>query len=336
MDLSTPNTFSRRKINCGLVLGSLLASRAAKAQGEKVPRVGILWHAANAQEERLPLSSFRQGLNDIGYIEGKNIILEMRFPAERPELFIKYAAELADMNVDLIVTVGRRAAFAAKRATTTIPILFMTVADPVGSKLVETLSRPGQNITGLSNMALELTPKRIELLKETAGLTRAALLVGASDPETERRFIEVSKAAVNPLGIFVEGIELRSTEDFIPAFERIKSLGLQGVVLTQDGLIYSQHPKIFQLAVDYRLPAIGYTREMATNGAFMTYGPNNASMFRRAAILVDKVLKRTKSVSDIPVEQPDRIEFLINTDVMQKIGIEIPPIMMSRATDFVP
>ncbi|MCJ2050684.1 ABC transporter substrate-binding protein [Methylobacterium sp. J-070] len=330
------HTVTRRTINFSLLLSSALVSAPSKSQERRIPRVGILWHAASAEEENFPLSNFRQGLKDIGYTEGQGIILEMRFPAEKPDLFVRYAADLAALRVDLIVAVGRLAALAAQRATTTIPIVFLTVADPIGSKLVETLSRPGQNITGLSTMALELTPKRIELLKESAGLTKVGLLVNAGDPEGERRFLELSETAVRPLGIHVEGIEVRTGKDFEGAFERIKETGLQGVVLTQDGLIYAEQSQIFQLASVHRLPVIGYTREMATNGALMTYGPNNGRMFRRGASFVDKILKGTKSVADLPVEESDLIEFVINTSVAQKLGIDIPFMMISRATDLVP
>jgi putative ABC transport system substrate-binding protein len=336
MDPNVRHAATRRKINLSLVLSSMLAWVPSIAQERKIPRVGILWHAASAEEESFPLSSFRHGLADVGYVEGRDIILEMRFPAENPELFVKYAAELASIRVDLIVAVGRLAALAAQRATTTIPIVFLTVADPIGSNLVQTLSRPGQNITGLSNMALELTPKRIELLKESAGLTKVALLVNASDPEGKRRFMELSENAVGPLGMYVEGIEVRTGKDFERAFDKIKEAGLQGVVLTQDGLIYSEQPQIFRLASVHRLPVIGYTREMAANGALMTYGPNNGRMFRRGAAFVEKILTRTKSVADLPVEQPDLIEFVINTSAAQKLGIEIPLMLMSRATDLVP
>jgi putative ABC transport system substrate-binding protein len=161
----------------------------------KIPTIGVLWHAGSAEEEKFPLAQFRAGLQDIGYIEGKNIILENRFPAEQPERFHALAAELVRIDVDILFTVTRLAALAAQQATKTIPIVFMAVADPVGSKLVDSLARPGGNITGLANMALELTPKRFELLKEVVGLSRAALLVNATDPAGVR-YVELSNMAV--------------------------------------------------------------------------------------------------------------------------------------------
>src|SRR5262249_16937201 len=149
------------------------------ARGEtpgKIPTIGVRWHAANAEEEKFPLAQFRAGLQDIGYVEGQNIILENRFPAEQPERFYALADELVRIKVDILFAVTRLAALAAQRATKTIPIVFMAVADPVGSKLVDTLPRPGGNITGLANMALELTPKRFELLQEVGGLSTAGRL----------------------------------------------------------------------------------------------------------------------------------------------------------------
>jgi len=203
---------------------------------KKIPTVGVLWHAGSAEEEEYPLGQFRLGLRDIGYVEGQNIILENRFPAEQPDRFDALAAELVQINVDILFTVTRLAALAAQRATKAIPIVFMAVADPVGSKLVDTLARPGGNITGVSNMALELTPKRFELLKEVIGLSRAALLVNATDPAVAR-YVELSSMAVGPLGVTVQPIEVRTPDDFEKAFSEISKKGLQGVVTSQDGLI---------------------------------------------------------------------------------------------------
>jgi putative ABC transport system substrate-binding protein len=319
------------------LLGSAAAwPKWARAETRrKIPTIGVLWHAGSAEEEKFPLAQFRAGLQDIGYVEGQNIILENRFPAEKPELFHALAEDLVRTKVDIIFTVTRLAALAAQRATKTIPIVFMAVADPVGSKLVDTLARPGRNITGLSNMALELTPKRIELLKEVVGLTRVALLANATDPEGLRRYIELSNAAVGPLGVTVEPIEVRTPDDFEKAFSEISRKGLQGIVVTQDGLIYNEQPRMFRLALQHRLPLIGYSREMAANGAFMTYGPNNAEMFRRAGSFVDKILKGTKKIGDLPVEQPTKFELLFNIKTAKALGLDVSPVMLSRADEVI-
>jgi putative ABC transport system substrate-binding protein len=300
----------------------------------KIPTVGVLWHAANAEEEKFPLAQFRAGLQDIGYVEGRNIILENRFPAEQPERFYALADELARIKVDILFAVTRLAALAAQRATKTIPIVFMAVADPVGSKLVDTLARPGGNITGLANMALELTPKRFELLKEVVGLSKAALLVNATDPAAGR-YVELSNMAVGPLGVTVEPIEVRTPDDFERAFSGISEKGLQGVVTTQDGLIYNEQPRMIRLALQHRLPLIGYSREMAVNGALMSYGPNNAAMFRRAGTFVDKILKGTKGPGDLPVEQPTKFELFINLKTAKALGLDISPLILSRADEVI-
>jgi putative tryptophan/tyrosine transport system substrate-binding protein len=301
----------------------------------KIPIVGVLWHAGSAEEEKFPLAQFRAGLQDVGYVEGRNIILENRFPAEQPERFQALAAELARINVDVLFTVTRLAALAAQRATKTIPIVFMAVADPVGDRLVATLARPGGNITGLSNMALELTPKRIELLKEVVGLSRVALLANATDPEGVRRYLDLSNRAVGHLGVTIEPIEVQVPEDFERAFVEISKKGLQGVIVTQDGLIYNEQPRMFRLALQHKLPLIGYSREMAVNGALMSYGPNNAAMFRRAGAFVDKILKGTKGPADLPVEQPTTFELLINMKTAKAIGVDMSPTILSRADEVI-
>jgi hypothetical protein len=167
------------------------------------------------------------------------------FPAEQPERFYALADELVRLNVDILFTVTRLAALAAQRATKTIPIVFVAVADPVGSKLISSIARPGGNITGLANMALELTPKRFELLKEVVGLSKAALLVNAADPAAAR-YVELSNAAVGPLGVTVEPIEVRTPDDFGNAFSEISKRGLQGVATSQDGLIYNEQPQMWR------------------------------------------------------------------------------------------
>jgi putative ABC transport system substrate-binding protein len=328
----------RRRKFLKLFGGATVASWPCLGEAQQVgktPRIGMLWHAANAEEEKFPLGQFRQGLKDLGYVDGQNIMLELRFPAEVPDRFHSMAAELARMNVDILFAVTRPAALAAQRATKTIPIVFMAVPDPVGSKLVDTLSRPGGNITGLSNMALELTPKRVELLMQTAGLTKVALLVNANDSEGARRYVELSQTAVGHLGIHVEPIEVRTPADFENAFAEVRKRGLQGVVVTQDGLLYAEQPQMFRLAFKHKLPLIAYSREMAVNGALMTYGPSNAAMFRRAAVFVDLILKGSKKVGDLPVEQPAKFELVINMKTAATLGIEIPKVIRLVADEVI-
>ncbi len=323
---------TRRSLLVGLGVGSLSRALPAFAQqGGKSPRIGVLWHAGSAEEEKIPLGGLVEGFRTLGYIEGKNIALEHRFPNEQPERFVSLAAELVGMKVDVLIAVTRLAALAAQSATTTIPTVFIAVPDPVGSKLINNLARPGGNITGLTNMAVELVPKRMEVLKEAVpGLLRMALLVNVNSPDAGR-YIEVAQTAAHPLGVTLQPVEIRTAADIERAFSMITQNRLQGMCLTSDGLIYVKQRRLAQLAQERNLPLIGYTREMAQwPGMLMTYGPSNVALFSRAAYFVDKILKGAKP-SDLPVEQPTKIEVIVNLRTAKALGLTIPPSLLLRA-----
>ena len=182
---------------------------AAAQQTRTLPRIGVLWHASSAEEEAVYLKALRQGLSDVGYVEGRNITLENRFPAEQPERFVKQAVELANLKVDVLVAVTRLAALAAQRATTKIPVVFVAVPDPISTKLVASLARPGGNITGLSNMALDLTAKRLEFLKLTVPrVNRIALIVNGNDQNGMNQYIDECQRIANRLGVNVVPVEV--------------------------------------------------------------------------------------------------------------------------------
>ena len=324
---------TRRRFVAG-VLASLSTSTLASAQSaRKIPRVGVLWHAGNEQEERVPLGALRQGFKELGYVEGQTIILENRYPNEQPERFVSLAAELVDLKPDVIVAVTRAAALAVQRATSTIPVVFIVVPDPVGDRLVDSLARPGRHITGITNMALELLPKRIELLKEAIPrLTRMALLVNANHTEAARRYVAAAEPAAARLGISLQPFEIREVAGFERAFTQMKDAGIQGLALTVDGLFYAEQQRLINLALERRMPMIMYSREMAEGGAFMAYGPNIPAIFRRSAVFVDKILKGTKP-ADIPVEQPPIIELLVNEKTARAIGVSVAPSVLTRAND---
>ena len=308
-----------------------LAARAQ--QTKKIPRIGVLWHAASAEDERIPLAAFREGLKDYGYIQGQTILVENRFPAEKPEQFRAYAAELVELRVDVLVAITRPAAIAAQIATSTIPIVFVVIPDPVAMKLVGNLARPERNLTGLSNMALELTAKRVEVLKETIpDLTRAALLVNANDPEGARAYTQVGQTAAQSLGLALEPVEVRAPEEFETTFASMNRNQVQGLVVTVDGLFYSEQKKLAGLALQNRLPMIVHAREMVESGALMSYGPNIPAIFRRAGYFVDRILKGARPV-DLPVEQPTKIELAINNKTAKALGVTIPPRLLTRATE---
>jgi putative ABC transport system substrate-binding protein len=310
-----------------------LAGRAQETA--KVPRIGVLWHGASIGEEAIYLAALRQGLRDFGYVEGKNIALDMRFPAEQYDRFFTMAAELAQLNPNVLVSAAGIAAVACHKATTTIPLVFVNVPDPVGRKLVASLNRPGGNATGLSNMAVDLTKKRVELAKEMiAGLSRVALLVNASDEVGSRAFIADGETAARHLGITVVPVGVRGRDELEGAISKISEERFQAVVVTIDGLFYVERQWIADLALMRRLPTIVPSKEMLEAGALISYGPNTPGLYRRAAYFIDKILKGAKP-ADLPVEQPTNFELLINLKTANTLRFEIPPTLLSRADEVI-
>jgi putative tryptophan/tyrosine transport system substrate-binding protein len=307
----------------------------AQQQRGKIPRVGVLWHAGNAEEEAVYLAGLLQGLNDLGYVDGRTIALEHRFPNEQPERFVSMAAELAALNPDVLIAVTRPGALAAQRASSTIPIVFVVVPDPIGTKLVKNLARPGGNITGLTHIAVELSAKRLALFKEAfPRMTRVALLVNAGDRQGMQRYIDETRTAATTLGLDVQPLEVSTVGDFEQALDRAVEGGSQGVVVGPDGLFYQGREAIAQAASKRRLPLMMYSRETLQAGALMSYGADMGEIFRRTGIYVDKILKGAKP-ADLPVEQPTKFEFLINHKTAKAIGLELDPIFLARADDVI-
>ena len=301
----------------------------------KLPRLGVLWHAANVDEEAIYLGALRQGLGDFGYVEGKNITLEMRFPAEQYERFFTLAAELVQLHPDVLVSAAGTAAIALHQATTTIPLVFVNVPDPVGRKLVASLGRPGGNATGLSNMAVDLTKKRIELAKEVIpGLSRVAMLVNASDEVGSRAFIADGEAAARELGIDVVPVGVRGRNDLEAAISKISEDKFPALVVTVDGIFFTERQRIADLALAQRLPTIVYSREPLEAGALISYGPSAPLLYRRAGYFIDKILKGVKP-ADLPVEQPTKFELLINLNTAKTLGLKVPPALFTRADDVI-
>jgi putative ABC transport system substrate-binding protein len=327
----------KRREFFGVLSGAaFFSSTSAFAQRpRKMHRIGVLWHGANAEEEAIYLAALRQGLLDFGYVEGQNIVLEMRFPAEQYERFFVLAAELAQQNVDVLVSAAGIAAVACHRATTTIPIVSVNVPDPVGRKLVASLNRPGGNLTGLSNMAVELTRKRIELAKEMIkDLSRTALLVNTADEIGSRAYIAEADAAGPQLGVAVVPVGVRDANTLESAISKISTETFQAMVVTHDGLFYVQRKRLADLALERRLPTIAFASEQWEAGMLTTYGPNVPSLYRRAGAFIDKILKGAKP-ADLPVEQPTKFELLINRRTAKAIGITVPPTILARADDVI-
>ena len=325
----------RREVITVLAAGTAAWPFVAQAQQQrpKVPRVGVLWHAGSAEEEASYLTALLQGLGRLGYFDGRTITLENRFPNEQPERFISMATELAALNVDVLIAVTPLAALAAQRATTTIPTVFIVVPDPVGTKLVNSLARPGGNITGLTHIAVELSAKRLAVFKEAfPGMSRVSLLLNANDQQGMLRYSDETRAATTALGLDFQPVEVRSTRDFEHAFDKMVEWRSQGVLLGPDGLFYQGRLVLARTALARRLPLMGYSREILQAGALMSYGPDFQEIFRRAAIYVDKIIKG-ELPANLPVEQPTKFEFLINQKTAKALGLELAPTLLARADE---
>ncbi len=289
-------------------------------QPGKLPTIGFLG-ASTPSNWTHWTAAFVQRLRELGRIEGRTVAIEYRWAEGRSERFAEFAAEFVGLKVDVILTVGS-AAVAAKQATSTIPIVFALAADPVGNGRVASLARPGGNITGLSIQSTDLAGKRIELLREVLPeLRRLAVIanIGASSAVLE---IAEAQAAAHKLGIGVDVLEIRRAEDIAPAFGTLKS-SVQAIYLCPDPLINANHARINTLALGGRLPTMHPFRDYLGAGGLMSYGTNNADLFRRAGDYVDKILRGAKP-SDLPVEQPTKFDLIFNLTTAKALGITVP------------
>jgi putative ABC transport system substrate-binding protein len=310
------------------VLFALSVSAEAQ-QPTKIPRIGFL--AGNSLSSLAArVEAFRQGLRELGYVEGKNIVIEWRSAEGKNDRLPALAAELVRLKVDVIVTAGPLPTRPAKEATATIPIVMAQDPDPVGSGFVASLARPGGNITGLATLAPELSGKRLELLKEIVPkLSRVAVLGTSTRPGNAQSLKEVELAA-KAFGVKLQYLDALSPKDIETAF-RAASKGRAGAVLVlASGIFNSQRTQVVELAVKSRLPAIYYAAEWVEDGGLMSYGTSFTDLFRRAATYVDKILKG-RTPADLPVEQPIKFEFVVNLKAAKQIGLTIPPNVLVRA-----
>ena len=301
-------------------------------QTKKVPRIGYLTGSSpSARSARI--EAFGQGLRELGYVEGKNIVIEYRYAEEKLDRLPVLAAELLRLNVEVIVTGGPLVTRAAKEATTTIPIVMTQDADPVGSGFVSSLARPGGNITGLSTLSPEINGKRLELLKEIVPkLSRVAVLGTSTRPGNAQELKEVELAAA-AFGVKLQYLDVLDPKDIETAFRAASKGRAEAVLmLVSGGVVDAHRTTIVELAVKTRLPVIYGTggRAFVEAGGLMTYGVNINDLDRRAATYVDKILKGTKP-ADLPVEQPTRFEFVINLKAAKQIDLTIPPNVLARA-----
>jgi putative ABC transport system substrate-binding protein len=314
----------RRDFVSVLVLGVLAAPLGTQAQpAGKIPRLGLLADAESWE----PL---RQGLRDLGYVEGKTVALERRSSAERGERLPDLAAELVRLNVDIIVTIGTPATLAAKQATTTIPIVIAGAGDPVRSGLVSSLAHPGGNVTGLTVLGPGLAAKRLELLKEAVpNMSRVAFLWNPANPDQKSSFNEV-QAGARALGVTFHSVEARSREELEQALAMMKQSRPSALLMTADGVHQRYIGRIVAFTSETRLPAMYQLKEAVARGGLMSYGASHPDLVRRAAFYVDKILKGAKP-ADLPVEQPTKFELVINLKTAKALGLTIPQTILVRA-----
>jgi putative tryptophan/tyrosine transport system substrate-binding protein len=325
----------RRREFITLLGGAMAAlpSLAPAQQAGRMPTVAYLWHAGNAEEEAPFYGTLVEAFAKLGYVDGRNFRLLHRFPNEIPENFRKMAVELASLKVDVLMS-GSVAAPHLKEATLTIPIVFMFVPDPVGMKLVQSLAKPGGNITGLSNFGSDIAGKRLQLLKEMVpGLSRVGFLVNPNLPMT-RMYIDVMGSAANELRLELRMFEARALNEMEPAFDQMVQAGMQAATIAQGGTAFQARHLNPKLALDRRIPLCAYSRETFEAGALVSYGPDNIESIRRSALYADKILKGEKP-ANIPVEQPTKFELLINMKTAKTLGLEVPLHLQQTANEVV-
>jgi len=297
-------------------------------QPTKIPRIGFL---RTAPPPGSYIEAFRQGLKELGYIEGKNIAFEYRWAGGKTDQLPELAAELVRLKVDIIVTDGTPPALAARKASSTIPTVMAASGDPVGTGLIASLARPGGNITGLTSINAELGGKLLELLKEIVPRLALVGVMGPLDSPIDELFLTNAEAPARALGLKLIALRFRGPEDYESLFraaskERANALVVRGTPFTSP----ANRKRIVDLAAKNRLPAIYETRDWADIGGLISYGADRIDMYRRAATYVDKILKGAKP-ADLPVEQPTKFEFVINLKTAKQIGLTIPPNVLARA-----
>jgi len=326
----------RRTFMAMLTGGIVVAPFAAEAQqAAKIARIGYL--SPNLASSSRSHEAFRQGLRDLGYVEGRNVVIEYRDAEGKFERLPALAAELVALKVDVIVAPNTVGVLAARQATRTLPIVFATAADPVTSGLVTSLARPGGNVTGLSILAPELVGKCLELLTQAVpGVSRVAALwqPGAAGERTVKDLLKAAEVAARALEVRLQFVEARGPADFDRAFSDMTRARASALTVLPSTMFTFERRRLVDLAAKNRLPVVYPWREFADAGGLMAYGPNVADLHRRAATYVDKILKGAKP-ADLPVEQPTKFELIINLKAAKALGLTIPPSVLQRADEVI-
>jgi putative ABC transport system substrate-binding protein len=313
----------------GLIL--LLTGAAAAQSPARLARIGVLLPGAPA-ENTAAVAAFRQGLSELGHIEGKTFVLEQRWAAGKAERYPELVADLLRLPVDVILVVSTAALPAVRQTTTTVPVVAATMGEPVAAGWAQSLSRPGGNITGLTFTGDDLLAKRVQLLKEAVpGAARVALLW---HPRPDTALPGVYTAAAVSLGVQLQVVEARSPADFEGAFEAMARGGSQALILANSPLFGAQRHRLAALALKHRLPAISGDTDLAAAGLLLQHGPSIPANFRRAAVYVDKILKGARP-GDLPIEQPVRITLVVNLKTAKALGVTIPPAVLARADEVI-
>ena len=317
-----------------LVGGAMTAARAPRAQQKKMPVVGFLSGASPAPSAPY-LAAFLQGLSESGYVEGQNVAIEYRWAEGRDDRLPAFAADLVGRNVDLIVASGSPVAvLAAKSATSTIPIVFPAISDPVAVGLVASLARPGGNVTGFSPFQYEMMPKRLELLTELVPQARViALLVTPNEPRTEGLIRDMQEAA-RVKGIELQILKAGDEREIDTAFATLVQLQASALILGPDSFLNSRREQIVALASRHAVPAISAWRELTAAGGLISYGPNIAALCRETGIYAGRILKGEKP-ADLPVQRPTRFELVINLKTARALGLTVPPRMLDLADEVI-
>jgi putative tryptophan/tyrosine transport system substrate-binding protein len=315
-----------------LVAALLQVAPSHAQQSARVPRIGFVM-PGSAEASAGLINAFRQGLQELGYVEGQNIQIDFRWqPADRPDLLPGIVSELVRSNPDVLVGPTTPQALALKKATSTIPIVMVVPSDPIGTGLVQTLARPGGNVTGLSLMSNDIMAKRLELLKETVPkISRVGDIWNPANPATQRDFKEIEIAA-RKLGLTIHSAEVRGPNDFNSAFSSLTRARVDALILQTDQLTWIHRQQIAKLTVQNRLPTIFFAREYVDGGGLMSYGASLADLYRRSASYVDKILAGA-SPAELPVEQPTKFELVVNLNTAKALGITIPEAILLRANE---
>jgi len=314
-----------------ILLGGATAAwplSAGAQQAGKIWRIGMLENTSRSVNAA-NFDAFRQGMRELGYVEGQNLVIEYRSVDGRSERYPELAADLVRLKVDLIVTRGTPAVLAAKSASATIPVVMAAIAEPPTS-VIASLARPGGNVTGLSSFTSELEPKRIELIKEIVpGIARVAVMYNMSNPVFLPRWQQMERVA-RSVGFQPQLLDVRKPQDLERAFDAAMTQRADALVVSNDSLTVANRKLITELAAKHRLPAIYASREFVDAGGLIAYAVKLSDQYRRAAVYVDKILKGAKP-ADLPVEQPTKFELVINLKAAKQIGLTIPPNVLARA-----